>query len=1252
MSTRWLRFGSAVSGWRLLAPAAAAMIAIGVGNAPLCADVIELRGSAPSIDGDIVSVGPGGIEVRTRRGGLEQQQSVAWSDVRDVRGANVPKETAKWLSAGDALWRGRMRVARGDWLFALDPLQRAFRAWDGAAPSADGLTASAVCAEALRRSGSAEESLRASFEAIRIARAGIAPRDSADVRIQDAESRAIDARMPVPPALAPGAFDAPAAIRARAILANFDAHGDAGLAAVVAAYAAALDVSASAGAPTGASDHPADAAGGAAEAPATPASNTKIDTAAKATTTALEAMRDARSEDPKIRAAALATLARVRRSLPLWFEPWARFATGAALAADTDQTVHDRGLVLLSSLIACDSVSQPLLAARAAVLLRQWAQLPVQGNSIASFIAAQPSRPDVAVPKELSDATAAWLEARGSTDLVIAHLAAQLDNEPEGEGRAALVSRLASIMAARLEREDDESRRNALMARAMALVKRFDAGSEPLRLVILRAQHRAAQRTAEDRRAGRGTDEECEAARQQFESLIREFAVLAARSDRAKTLSSRDASTQVGIAAEQMALRATREEETARNAQFFRAWAGYYSAWLARELGHPDWRDRGQDSMGWFANLIEPGKAAIDPGDVSVDLRSNEGFASSILGSALAASLVQTGATADAWFALLASPGTHSSVRTKLPAWRIASYLDRGELETALTFLRSEGDGSQGVGMSLIAAARAGRKPDAPGAAELLTEAVGRLVAAGKLRELSLISLAPGAEESGSGAQLFAAVRAAADANRLKEAGKTVEAAAAWQRAADRIAGAIGPGVSPTVSAGARALNGYVLRGAGRPAEAADAFLQAAKEMQGDRAGDTRWLAVLCLEEATRAPGSKGSSAATAVASEGTEIIALRITAIVDSIITDLPETSAAVRARAWRVLHTDVPAIVDIDALLSDTVAVELAPAARRAALDGLYRRFRSLTGDERRAAARRALAAGDDVAAGGSEEGTLELRRRLELAIALDDRMRASDSLVALEARLLADTASTATPPSGSSAAIDRALVAELAARRTQIAALDGRMDDALIALMAVEPASPWVRVAAQSLMGAVLRNPACGAAVRAAVAKAVISGQETAGAAEAAMWMRAEAELLREGKPAIDRTGAERAGTSALATSPKSAALLLASADLRVASGDASGAAALLRQVLSANAAGTEPWFEAKAMQIESIASTDQPRARSLLEQVRQLGNGFGDGAASARLSALDVRLSKSPSDSLSPERPAQRPANAVTPNGDRR
>jgi hypothetical protein len=140
-------------------------------------------------------------------------------------------------------------------------------------------------------------------------------------------------------------------------------------------------------------------------------------------------------------------------------------------------------------------------------------------------------------------------------------------------------------------------------------------------------------------------------------------------------------------------------------------------------------------------------------------------------------------------------------------------------------------------------------------------------------------------------------------------------------------------------------------------------------------------------------------------------------------------------------------------------------------------------------------------------------------------------------------------------------------------------------------------------------------------------VVSGLETPGITEASMWMRAEAELLRSGKPAVDRAGAERAGALALSSSPKSAALLLASADLRIASGDMPGAAALLRQVLSLSQAGTEPWFEAKAMQIESVASSDPARARALLEQVRQLGSGFGDGAAAARLGELDGRLPKS-------------------------
>ena len=71
--------------------ACAALFALAVAHAPCRADIIELRGSTAPIDGDTVRSGPAGIEVRTRRAGLEQVQNVPWSQIRAVRGAGIPK---------------------------------------------------------------------------------------------------------------------------------------------------------------------------------------------------------------------------------------------------------------------------------------------------------------------------------------------------------------------------------------------------------------------------------------------------------------------------------------------------------------------------------------------------------------------------------------------------------------------------------------------------------------------------------------------------------------------------------------------------------------------------------------------------------------------------------------------------------------------------------------------------------------------------------------------------------------------------------------------------------------------------------------------------------------------------------------------------------------------------------------------------------------------------------------------------------
>ncbi len=1190
-------------------PALALRLAAGPVKAlsPAAGSVIELRGGAEPLEGEVQGAGAAGLVVALKRAGVERTQTVPWSEVRAVRGGTLDADGARWLAAGEALWRARTRIARGDWSLADAPLEQAFNAWRGAPPSADGLLAAAFRAEALLRVGRTAEAVAPAFETLRLLRANVVPREGVTLPL-----RVADAALLLPPGIAPTAISPAEGVQAAKDLRALDLSADAALRAVAESYAAALQGT-----------------------PRETATEARSDAATRPALAALDALRDARGTDAKTRAAGRAALAKARRTMPAWFEPWARYAIGASLANEAAEGLRDRGLVMLLSVAACNGRDEPWLAARAraesARILaaagdpagaRRLAPLAGAGASagestiapIAVALAA-PTRTEEAVPRELCDATAEFLQRNALEGLVLTHLEAQLEAEVDPESRAILVARLATILAARLEREDDPADRDAMLARSMKLIGRFDEGSEPLRLVVLRSQHRAAQRAAEDRRAGRVDDAAARAAQQQFDHLVKDFTALSGRTSKARERTDREVGRSTGVTAEELAGKSAREEEIARSAQFFRAWAQYYSAWLGRDLGDAGWRARAETAMTWFAALIEPGKVAVDPSEVSVDLRSNEGFASAILGTALTASLYQTGATADAWLALLDSPGTHASVRAKLPSWRMASLLDRGDFKGSLALLAQDGDGAQGIPMALIAAARAVRSPEAPGAADLLTEAVGQLAAAGRLRDLAMIdaasagagtpSGAPGAggagatAEQGAGALLFAGVRAAAQAQRLQQAGDAAGAKEAWTRAAEALAAAAVPGAPAAVASGARSLQAWALRGAGRASEAGEAFLASARAATGERAGDAMWMAVLAFDEASR------SGVGDAMAKRADDTAA--------EIIERLPETAGAVRARAWRVVRSATPSVKDIDALLGDRVPPELAPAARRAAFEGLYRRYRTLTGDEKSAAARRALAAGDDQPMGAGAEGTLELRRRIELALALDDRVRALDALAAVEARTENDPA------------LARELAPELAARRVQVASLDGRLDEARLAAEAMDASTAWGRLAWQSLLAAVLRDPAASPAARAAVARAVVRAQPRPPVPETVMWARANAELARAQQPQVDGPGAAAALAAALRDAPQTPALLLADADLRGATGDAAGAAECVRAVLAMAEVPSPAWFEAKAIQIEALAQANSAQARAALAQVRQLGGGYGSGPVAARLVALEARLS---------------------------
>jgi hypothetical protein len=405
---------------------------------------------------------------------------------------------------------------------------------------------------------------------------------------------------------------------------------------------------------------------------------------------------------------------------------------------------------------------------------------------------------------------------------------------------------------------------------------------------------------------------------------------------------------------------------------------------------------------------------------------------------------------------------------------------------------------------------------------------------------------------------------------------------------------------------GARALQGWALRSAGRPEDAADAFLASAREATGERAADTLWNAVLCLDEAARA-GRPGAVA--------------RANAVVDRVVAEHEGTGAAVRAHAWRVVRADVPRAEDVEALLAPSVPLEFAPAARRAAIEGLYRRFRALEGVERVAAARRALRAADDEAPLPGAEGTLDIRRRLEMSVATGDRARGAEALAALESRAEGD------------AAVARALDGEIAARRAQVALLERRTADALAAARTLAPETPWGRVAWQAAREAVAQDPGSGPLERAIVARAVALGAppaEREGATVAA-WARAEGDLLAHpdaaARAAGDAAGALAAVVVAAAREPTNADLALAEAALRIALGERERGLEALRDLLPRLPVGGAHWTAAKALQVRTLAAQEPRRARQVLDQARALVGAWGDGPSAEELRALDRALPRS-------------------------
>jgi hypothetical protein len=316
----------------LLAAVCALMVASMVN-----ADRVERRGTADAIDGTLLRAGPEGVTLRVSRNGLDREETVPWSEVRKVQGGAAVVGLDSWLDAGEALWRGRSRVRRNDWLLAMEPLERAAAAWRGTAPSSDGAAAALALTQAYVQSGRLADAMPVAFEAMRQLRAGMPMPEWAQ-----SSANLVDAPRCLPASVPPMALPAADAARAAVALRAFDAHGDAALAHAALLVVAVLEHSA--------------------ERPASAPRATESDRQGFAF---LDALRDSASSNAVTRASGRRALAGLRRAVSAWGDPWVRFAVGASLAQEADATSRERGAVLLLSVDAVDRAGHPALASAA-----------------------------------------------------------------------------------------------------------------------------------------------------------------------------------------------------------------------------------------------------------------------------------------------------------------------------------------------------------------------------------------------------------------------------------------------------------------------------------------------------------------------------------------------------------------------------------------------------------------------------------------------------------------------------------------------------------------------------------------------------------------------------------------------------------------------------------------------------------------------------------------------------------------------
>ncbi len=833
------------------------------------------------------------------------------------------------------------------------------------------------------------------------------------------------------------------------------------------------------------------------------------------------------------------------------------------------------------------------------------------------------------------DDVAAYLERHGLQQLLAVHLE-QLLEDQSGAGRDDLVLRLAGLYAQLLESTDDPALRIALEERSRTLLSAAPPNTAlELRLALLRGSYRSAERIAEDHRLRQSDPEQVDRAKATLAELIPKLRQLRGQLNDRSKLAERRLTRSGGSTAVILSEEAERYHRLLAQCTFLNAWALYYQSWLNER---PD-NARAAELL--FATLLETESSRPQPEDISVDLRSIEAIARSILGMALCKSLTASSATALRWVELLEDERTHELLHEQSPAWKVAIHLEHGEYRAARTVLEAVQANQvlplPWVRLAAVHALEA--EPNDEYAAALARWAVAQLAAGGELEQVLDLAQRYGADALGTSGFAMRYVRGvqhyqhARDLHGNDRPSVDEGLASLYERAVGELDAAVAePDAQgyPKAAAGCRWLIAWCRYFQSSFLAAHAAFERAAEMLSPKDGPEALWMAVVCLDKVVQAGNG--------------EALARELADLIDRFLTQYPSNPHAPRLIVKRAQAAGQVTPATVNELLAVPENSEAFSDAQKQAALALYKLFRRSSGEQRVRYGREYLlvaigllvperpdrpAAGQDELEPRRSQFIARCRRVLEVALSEEVQRPAA-----------ARTALAAFDALGDAAEPYRD---EIDYRRVQERLYEGDTTSAASTsdrLWSGNPGSVWSRAAQRALFKYAHRRWAADEADEQALDLVVHTGQrilsEFEGFVEALdrpsvlAYYLAVADALtqqwqRRGQEAI----AQRALAlyeAVLAVRPRDVTVLRAAADLSERLGQTDRALACWRLLAAGSEAGTEPWYEAKFHLISLLAEVDPVRARLVMDQYKQLNPEYGPQPWAAQLLALDRRIGR--------------------------